>query len=67
MIEIKDITLKKLNFNIDELKPGDIIRICMPDFTYDYDTFRQVFEHIRQLLPDNVILLYLPENMELKK
>lgn len=67
MIEIKDITLKKLNFNVNELKPGDVIRICMPDFTYDYDTFRQVFEHIRQLLPDNVILLYLPKNMELEK
>lgn len=67
MIEIKDITLKKLNFNIDELKPGDVIRICMPDFTYDYDTCRQVFEHIRQLLPDNVILLYLPKDVELKK
>lgn len=67
MIEIKDITLKKLNFNINELKSGDVIRIRMPDFTYDYDTFRQVFEHIKQLLPDNVTLLYLPENMELEK
>ena len=67
MIKIKDITLKKLNFNIDELEPGDVIRIYMPDFAYDYDTFRQVFEQIKQLLPDNVILLYLPEKMELEK
>lgn len=67
MIEIKDITLQKLNFNIDELEPGDTIRLRMPDYKYDYDTFRQVFEHIKQLLPDNVTLLYLPENMELEK
>ena len=45
MIEIKDITLKKLNFNIDELEPGDVIRICMPDFAYDYDTAYEVFEN----------------------
>ena len=44
MIEIKDITLKKLNFNIDELEPGDVIRLRMPDYEYDYDTAYKVFE-----------------------
>lgn len=67
MIEIKDITLKKLNFNIDELKPGDVIRLRMPDYEYDYETVRQVFDQITKLLPDNITLLFIPEKMELEK
>ena len=67
MIEIKDITLKKLNFNIDELEPGDVIRICMPDFAYDYDTAYKVFEQVKKLLPNNITLLFIPEKMELEK
>lgn len=67
MIEIKDITLKKLNFNINELKPGDVIKLCMPDYEYDYETVRQVFDQITKLLPDNITLLFIPEKMELEK
>lgn len=67
MIEIKDITLKKLNFNIDELKPGDVIRLRLPDYEYDYETVRQVFDQITKLLPDNITLLFIPEKMELEK
>ena len=67
MIEIKDITLKKLNFNIDELKPGDVIRLHMPDYEYDYDTTHKVFEQVKKLLPDNITLLFIPEKMELEK
>lgn len=67
MMEIKDITLKKLNFNIDELKPGDVIRLRMPDYKYDYDTVYQVFEQVKKFLPDNIVLLFMPEKMELEK
>ena len=67
MIEIKDITLEKLNFNIDELKSGDIIRLRMPDYKYDYETVRQAFDQITKLLPDNITLLFIPEKMELEK
>lgn len=67
MIEIKDITLEKLNFNIDELKSGDVIRLHMPDYEYDYDTTYKVFEQIKKLLPDNITLLFIPEKMELEK
>ena len=67
MIEIKDITLEKLNFNIDELKSGDIIRLRMPDYKYDYETVRQTFNQITKLLPDNITLLFIPEKMELEK
>ena len=67
MIEIKDITLKKLNFNIDELEPGDVIRLRMPDYEYDYDTAYKVFEQVKKLLPNNITLLFIPEKMELEK
>ena len=67
MMEIKDITLKKLNFNIDELKPGDVIRLRMPDYEYDYDTAYKVFEQVKKLLPNNITLLFIPEKMELEK
>ena len=67
MIEIKDITLEKLNFNIDELKSGDIIRLRVPDYKYDYETVRQAFDQITKLLPDNITLLFIPEKMELEK
>lgn len=67
MIEIKDITLEKLNFNINELKSGDIIRLRMPDYKYDYETVRQAFDQITKLLPDNITLLFVPEKMELEK
>lgn len=67
MIEIKDITLKKLNFNINELEPGDVIRLRMPDYEYDYDTAYKVFEYVKKLLPDNITLLLMPEKMELER
>lgn len=67
MIEIKDITLEKLNFNIDELEPGDVIRLRMPDYEYDYDTTYKVFEQVKKLLPNNITLLFIPEKMELEK
>ena len=67
MIEIKDITLEKLNFNINELKSGDIVRLRMPDYKYDYEIVRQVFDQITKLLPDNITLLFVPEKMELEK
>lgn len=67
MIEIKDITLEKLNFNINELKSGDIVRLRMPDYKYDYEIIRQVFDQITKLLPDNITLLFVPEKMELEK
>lgn len=67
MIEIKDITLQKLNFNIDELEPGDTIRLRVPDYKYDYETVRQIFDQIKKLFPNNVTLLFIPETMELEK
>ena len=67
MMEIKDITLEKLNFNIDKLKLGDVVRLRMPDYEYDYDTAYKVFEYIKKLLPDNITLLFIPEKMELEK
>lgn len=67
MIDIKDIALEKLNFNINELEPGAVIRLRMPDYKYDYDTVYQVFNTIKNLLPDNITLLFIPEKMELEK
>lgn len=67
MIEINDITLEKLNFNINELEPGAVVRLRMPDYKYDYDTVYQIFNTIQNLLPNNVTLLFIPEKMELEK
>ena len=67
MIEINDIVLEKLNFNINKLEPGAVIRLRAPDYKYDYDTVRQVFNTIQNLLPDNITLLFIPEKMELEK
>lgn len=65
--EIKDITLEKLNFNVNELEPGAVIRLRVPDYEYEYNIVRQIFEQITKLLPDNVTLVFVPEKMELEK